>query len=115
MIYPGELCPALSYAAAEAPDEYHTFFGAFGIQPHETWTDPPTALYSSAQRKYRGWIELQDEHGNFFDPRDQRPETVSGDTPAVNNHDFQLIEVLHHWHWIYRWQMAPRLGSGSAR
>ena len=108
VIYPGELCPALSFAAAEAPDEYHTFFGAFGLQPHETWTDPPTALYSSGQRKYRGWIELQDEHGNFFDPRDQRPETVPGDAPVPNNHDFQLIEVLHHWHWIYRWQMAPR-------
>ena len=108
VIYPGELCPALSFAAAEAPDEYHTFFGAFGLQPHETWTDPPTELYSSGQRKYRGWIELQDEHGNFFDPRDQRPETVPGDAPVPNNHDFQLIEVLHHWHWIYRWQMAPR-------
>ena len=108
VIYPGELCPALSYAAADSPDEYHTFFGAFGIQPREAWTDPPTALYSSGQRKFRGWITLQDEHGNWFDARDQRPGTVAGDAPAPNDHDFELIEVLHHWHWIYRWQMAPR-------
>ena len=109
VIYPGELCSALSYAAAELPDEYHTFFGAFGLQPREEWTDPPTALYSSGHRKYRGWIKLQDEHGNFFDPRDQRPETVPGEEPAPNDHDLKLVEVLHHWHWIYRWQMAPRV------
>ena len=51
---------------------------------------------------------FQDEHGNWFDPRDQRPATVVGGAPDPNPHDLHLIEVLHHRHWIHRWQMAPR-------
>jgi hypothetical protein len=41
------------------------------------------------------------------------PESVAAGGPLQANHDdFLLIEVLHHWHWIYRWQMAPRLSRG---
>lgn len=110
VIYPGELCPSLSLLAAEDPDEYWTYFGAFGLQPREPWTDPPTAMFSSGHRKYRGFILLQDAAGDYVDPRKENPATVdAGDLPVANPEDLLLIEVLHHWHWIYRWQMAPRL------
>jgi hypothetical protein len=109
VIYPGELCPSLAYAADDSPDEYHTFFGAFGIQPREAWANPPVAHYSSGQRKFRGWILLQNEAGDWVDVRRQRPATVVNNEPVPNPEDLALVEVLHHWHWIYRWQMAPRL------
>ncbi len=109
VIYPGELCPSLAYAADDSPDDFHRFFGAFGIQPRESWADPPVAHYSSGHRKFRGWILLQNEAGNWVDVRNQRPDTVVNNKPVVNAEDLALIEVLHHWHWIYRWQMAPRL------
>ena len=67
-------------------------------------------MFSSGHRKYRGWVLLQDDEGNFADTRKVTPETVAAGGPLQSNHDdFLLIEVLHHWHWIYRWQMAPRL------
>ncbi len=110
VVYPGELCPALSMLAAEDPREYWAFFGAFGLQPREPWADPPVATFASGQRKYRGWVMFQDEAGAFNDNRKVNPATVAaGGALAVNHEDFLLIEVLHHWHWIYRWQMAPRM------
>jgi hypothetical protein len=112
VIYPGELCAPLSLFAAEHEQEYDRFFGVFGIRPREEWADPPAEHFSSAHRKYRGWILLQADTGTFVDPRRVTPETVrAGDGLDANNHDFRLVEVLHHWHWIYRWQMAPRLSE----
>ncbi len=111
VVYPGELCPVLSLLADEDEAEYERFFGAFGLQPRETWRDPPTEMFSSGHRKYRGFVLLQDESGEFVDARTVRPDTVRR-VPAdldANHEDYLLVEVLHHWHWIYRWQMAPRL------
>jgi hypothetical protein len=69
-------------------------------------------MFSSGHRKYRGWILLQDENGVFLDPRVvSRASVAAGEPLAVHHEDFLLIEVLHHWHWIYRWQMAPRLSQ----
>ena len=113
VIYQGELCPALSMQQARAPQDFTRFFGIFGLRPLTPWADPPTALYSSAHRKLRGWVTLQDETGAFVDARAQHPGNVpAGQLPNVTDADFQLAEVLHHWHWIYRWQMAPRLSQG---
>lgn len=110
VVYPGELCPAVSMLAHEDAREYGTFFGAFGLQPREAWADPPVAMFSSGHRKYRGWVMLQDEAGAFADTRKVNPATVAaGGALAANHDDFLLIEVLHHWHWVYRWQMAPRM------
>jgi hypothetical protein len=109
VIYPGELCPSLSLLADADAREYELFFGAFGLRPREPWTEPPDALYSSGHRKYRGWVLLQDDTGEFVDTRKVTPDSVDGGEPLAANHDdFLLVEVLHHWHWIYRWQMAPR-------
>jgi hypothetical protein len=109
VIYPGELCPSLSLLAAHDPPEYERFFGAFGMQPRERLADPPDELYSSGHRKYRGWVLLQDDAGDFVDTRKVNPDSVAAGEPLAANHDdFLLVEVLHHWHWIYRWQMAPR-------
>ena len=64
----------------------------------------------SGHRKFRGWVLLQDDAGDFVDTRKVTPETVAaGGALEANHDDFLLVEVLHHWHWIYRWQMAPRL------
>ena len=110
VIYPGELCPSLSLFDEEQPGEHHGYFGCFGLKAREPWQDPPAAMFSSGHRKYRGWVKLQDDEGNFIDTRKVTPETVAAGGPLQANHDdFLLIEVLHHWHWIYRWQMAPRL------
>ena len=116
VIYRGELCPAMTYLAADSPGDFATFFEDFGIRTVETWADPPVALYSTAHRKYRGWITLQNEDGAWVDPRERQPATVAaGARPQVSNADYELAEVLHHWHWIYRWQMAPRLSPRLRR
>jgi hypothetical protein len=110
IIYPGELCPALSLLADEDPAEYERYFGIFGLEPREPWDDPPAAMFSSAHRKYRGWVRLQDDEGSFADTRVNVPVPIpAAQDHAVSHDDLLLIEVLHHWHWIYRWQMAPRL------
>jgi hypothetical protein len=112
VIYPGELCPALSLFAAEHEREYQRFFGDFGLRPREQWSDPPNEMFSSAHRKYRGWVLLESDTGTYVDPRSVTPETVQAGGGLIANHDdFLLVEVLHHWHWIYRWQMAPRLSE----
>lgn len=112
VIYPGELGPLLSFAANRIPADYATFFGGFGVQPREPWVDPPVAHFSSGQRKYRGWIMQPDPAGNLVDTRNQNPATVpAGNNPVANQADLDLIEVLHHWHWIYRWQMLARVGT----
>jgi hypothetical protein len=111
-IYPGELGPLVSFTASRLPADYATFLGAFGIQPREPWANPPVAHWSPGQRKYRGWILLQDPAGNWVDTRNQNPATVpAGNFPAQNQEDLDLIEVLHNWHWVYRWQMLARVGN----
>ena len=45
-----------------------------------------------------------------MDPRTETEADAAGRLQAKHE-DFLLVETLHHWHWIYRWQMAPRLSE----
>ncbi|HEY6890327.1 MAG TPA: peptidoglycan-binding domain-containing protein, partial [Solirubrobacter sp.] len=100
----GELCGYLAYVAYADPDAFKRAFEFFGARIDADWLDAaghPTGqrLFSKDQRKYTGWISLQQDDGTY----------KAADLVASEGDWFKT------WHWVYRFAMAGRTIDGFRR
>jgi hypothetical protein len=99
----GELGSYLAYLRHADPEAFQAAVGFFGVRIDENWfqggIDDGSALYVAGQRKYTGWVSLQDETNNFV----RRPLTQDE------------ANYFRSWHWIYRFEMAGRTIEGYRR
>jgi len=100
----GELCGFLAYLRATDPDAFHQAVEAFGVRVDEDWVNAAGVangerLFDRGQRKYVGWVALQQEDGTYA----RTPQTeADGDW-------------FKSWHWFYRFVMAGRTVEGFRR
>jgi RHS repeat-associated protein len=104
----GELCGFLAYLRHADPAAFEQAIGRFGARIDESWvaaSGPATGqpngqhLFSSSQRKYAGWVALQQEDGSY---------ARMALTEAAGNY-------FKTWHWFYRFVMAGRTIDGFRR
>lgn len=95
----GELCGYLAYLSHADKTAFDKAFGFFGARVDEDWGADGTALYKRGQRKYAGWIALQQDDGTYA----RIPER-EGDG-----------DYFKTWHWFYRFVMAGRDVPGYRR
>ncbi|HEY0734623.1 MAG TPA: peptidoglycan-binding protein, partial [Herpetosiphonaceae bacterium] len=100
----GELCGYLAYLRHADPAAFEQAIERFGVRIDKNWvaTRGPTAgqpsgsdLFSG-QRKYAGWVALQQEDDSF---------ARMALTEAEGNY-------FKTWHWFYRFEMAGRTIEG---
>jgi peptidoglycan hydrolase-like protein with peptidoglycan-binding domain len=97
----GELCGYLAYLRHVDPAAFRQAFEFFGMRIDENWVTAAGVangadLFSASQRKYTGWMALQQENGTF---------TRMARTEADGNY-------FKSWHWHYRFVMAGRTIQG---
>jgi hypothetical protein len=99
----GELCGYLAYLRHADPAAFRQAVGAFGVRIDEDWVQAGVAdgrqLFDRGQRKYRGWVALQQEGGGY---------TRLAQTEADGDY-------FKTWHWFYRFVMAGRTIDGYRR
>lgn len=95
----GELCGYLAYLRHADAGAFDKAVGFFGARVDENWGTDGAALYNRSQRKYAGWVALQQEDGNFG-----RVPEREGDG-----------DYFKTWHWFYRFVMAGRGVPGYRR
>jgi hypothetical protein len=100
----GELPGYLAYLQYIDPDAFQQVFEFFGASIDKSWVGSDgvangKALFNSGQRKYVGWLTVQQEDGTFMPlPLDE----------AEGNY-------FKSWHWFYRFVMAGRTIEGYRR
>ena len=100
----GELPGYLAYLQYADPDSFQQAVGFFGASIDKHWVGSDglpngSALFNSGQRKYVGWLSVQQEDGTFSSlPLDE----------AEGNY-------FKSWHWFYRFVMAGRTIEGYRR
>lgn len=97
----GELCGYFAFLRHADPFAFNAAIKQFGARVDENWVNNAgiangSRLFINGQRKYVGWMALQNESGNFI----RIPENeVEGD-------------YFRSWHWFYRYVMAGRTIQG---
>ncbi|MGH8575198.1 MAG: hypothetical protein ACREX8_21900, partial [Gammaproteobacteria bacterium] len=97
----GELCGYLAYLAHMDPPAFRQAIEFFGVSIDERWVSAAgpadgADMFSAGQRKYTGWVALQQQNGTF---------TRLAQTEADGNY-------FKTWHWHYRFVMAGRTIQG---
>jgi hypothetical protein len=95
----GELCGFLAYLRQADAASFEEALGFFGLRVDEAWGTNGQALYNAAQRKYTGWVALEQENGTYQRVREREPDA----------------NYLKTWHWFYRYVMAGRTITGFQR
>jgi len=99
----GELCGYLSYLRHADAAAFQSAIEFFGARVDENWVNAGVAdgsnLWVAGQRKYAGWMALQDESGNF-------------NRLPLDENDGNYFKT---WHWHYRFIMAGRTIVGYRR
>jgi peptidoglycan hydrolase-like protein with peptidoglycan-binding domain len=92
VLAPGELAGFLAYFQQTAPAAFAKAFEVFGVRVNGGWGEGGSDFYDRSQRKFSGWLELQQEDGSF------RRLSLSN----------SVAEHFRTWHWFYRFMMAGR-------
>jgi hypothetical protein len=97
----GELCGYLAYLRHIDPVAFRRAMEFFGARIDESWVSAAgpadgADLFSAGQRKYTGWVALQQANGTF---------ARLAQTEADGNY-------FKSWHWHYRFVMAGRTIQG---
>ncbi len=97
----GELCGYLAYLSHIDPVAFRQAFEFFGARIDESWISAAgradgAALFSASQRKYSGWVALQQADGGFARLAEREAEG----------------NYFKTWHWHYRFVMAGRTIEG---
>jgi len=100
----GEMCGYLAYLRAVDNAAFVRAFENFGARIDESWTSTAgvndgSAMFSRIQRKYHGWVALQDDQGAYL---------RLAQSEAEGNY-------FKTWHWHYRFVMAGRTIDGYRR
>ena len=95
----GELPGYLAYLKHADPEAYGKAFEFFGVQADKDWGNDGGALFSAGQRKYVGWVSLEQEDGTY-----RRLDLKE-----------QFGNYFKNWHWFYRFVMAGRTVEGYRR
>ena len=107
----GELVGYLAYLKHYEPDSFRKAIGAFGVDVDKTWgddDDDPSGkkLFKKEQRKYSGWLSLEQGDGTFQTVDDPPYKTTAIDADTEDRECGQFY--FKTWHWFYRFQMAAR-------
>lgn len=95
----GELCGYLAYLRRADEEAFEEAVGRFGARVSEEWKQDGSAFFNRSQRKYTGWMSLQQEGGSY--------EEMTEEEEAYN--------YFKSWHWFYRFVMAARTVEGFRR
>lgn len=100
----GELCAYLGYLRHAEPQAFERAVGFFGVAVDRDWVTGSGAasgkkFFNSSQRKYTGWLALEQDDGSF--------ERLAKSEDEAN--------CFKTWHWFYRFAMAGRTIDGYRR
>ena len=95
----GELCGFLAYLRQTEATAFEDAVGFFGVRVDEDWGANGQTLYNTSQRKYAGWVAVEQENGTWQRLQEREPEA----------------NFLKTWHWFYRFVMAGRTIAGFQR
>ena len=95
----GELCGYLAYLSNADPGAFQKAIEFFGVRIDENWGTDGQSLFNKSQRKYAGWVALEQDDGNY----------------ARMDTEEYLGNYFKSWHWFYRFVMAGRTIEGFHR
>jgi len=96
----GELCAFLAYLRHSDTTAFREAMEFFGGTTEKPWNVNGSRLFDSSQRKYTGWLSLQNRDSTY--------------TPIQKESEDEA-NYFKTWHWFYRFVMAGRTIDGFKR